>query len=60
MLVLTRKQGDEIRIGKDIIVSVNWIDKDKVSIGITAPRSVEIVRAEILDDEVDLFAESNQ
>jgi carbon storage regulator len=47
MLVLTRKEGDEILIGRDVIVSVELISLGKVRIGIWAPQSVAIVRAEI-------------
>ncbi len=49
MLVLSRKVDERIRIGKDVYITVVRIDSDKVRIGIEAPRSVEVVRTEIID-----------
>jgi carbon storage regulator len=49
MLVLTRKKGQSIKIGDNITISVMDVDDDKVSIGISAPKDVEIVRTELLD-----------
>ena len=47
MLVLTRKEGEQILIGEDITVRIVLIDKGKVRIGIEAPRDVKILRAEL-------------
>jgi carbon storage regulator len=47
MLVLSRKVGEQIRIGNDIVVTVNRIDGNRVSIGIEAPTDVRIVRQEL-------------
>jgi carbon storage regulator len=49
MLVLTREEGQEIYIGKDIVVRVAEIGVGKVRIGITAPDGVEIWREEVFD-----------
>lgn len=49
MLVLTRKAGETIRIGDDIFVTVEWVDGNRVSLGIEAPRDVKILRGEIDD-----------
>ncbi|MBI3618892.1 carbon storage regulator, partial [Candidatus Peregrinibacteria bacterium] len=38
MLVLTRKRGEKIRIGEDIILTVVEIDRGKIRLGIEAPR----------------------
>lgn len=48
MLVLTRKEGELLRIGDDIIVEVLAIDKGRVRIGIVAPRDIRVVRGELL------------
>ena len=49
MLVLTRRQDEAIVIGKDIIVRVLGVDKNgQVKLGIDAPRSVRILREELL------------
>jgi carbon storage regulator len=47
MLVLTRKQGEEIRIGDDIVLKVTSVQGGRVKIGIEAPRSHRIVRPEV-------------
>lgn len=51
MLVLSRKTGERILIGDDIEIVVNWIKADKVSIGIEAPREVNIRREEVPSKE---------
>ncbi len=48
MLVLSRKFGEEITIGTDIVIQVVEIRGDKVRLGITAPRDVEIMRKELI------------
>ena len=50
MLVLTRKSGETILLGDDIEIRVLGVDGDQVKIGIVAPRSVNIVRGELLED----------
>ena len=47
MLVLSRKPGERIHIGSNIIVTVLEISGKLVRIGVEAPRSVGIFRAEI-------------
>jgi carbon storage regulator len=49
MLVLTRKSGDQIKIGKDIIVSILEIEGRSVKIGIKAPKEVAILRLELFE-----------
>lgn len=49
MLVLSRKQEQAIRIGHDIIVTVEEIRGDKVRLGITAPKEVPVHRQEVYD-----------
>ena len=48
MLVLSRKTGESFVIGDDIIVTVLEVRGDVVRIGIDAPRSVSVQRAELL------------
>jgi carbon storage regulator len=47
LLVLTRKTGQSIMIGDDIEVSVLAVSKDKIRVGITAPKSVPVFRKEV-------------
>ncbi len=42
MLVLIRKIGESVRIGEDVVVVVQDVKKELVSIGIIAPRSVPV------------------
>ena len=48
MLVLTRKKGERILIGDDIVVTLIDIRGDGVRIGFDAPRGVPIQRAEVV------------
>lgn len=47
MLVLSRKNSEEILIGPDIRVMVVEIRHDKVRLGISAPRGTDINRGEV-------------
>lgn len=47
MLVLTRRPGESITIGDDIVVTVVAVSSSQVRVGITAPRSVQVLREEI-------------
>jgi carbon storage regulator len=49
MLVLTRKLGESIRIGDNIIVKVVDLDSRHVKLGIDAPRAVSVNREEIYE-----------
>lgn len=48
MLVLTRRTGESIHIGDDVVVTVLDVRNDQVRIGIQAPRSVKVHREELL------------
>jgi carbon storage regulator len=47
MLVLTRKTNQSIMIGDDVEVSVLAVSRDKIRLGITAPREVPVFRKEV-------------
>ncbi len=49
MLVLSRRVGESIVIGDDVTVTVLEVRGDIVRIGIDAPRSVAVHRAELLE-----------
>ncbi|MBI4385219.1 carbon storage regulator CsrA [Candidatus Parcubacteria bacterium] len=47
MLVLTRRLGERIKIGDDVVVVVLEIKGGQVRLGIDAPQSVPVHREEI-------------
>lgn len=49
MLVLSRKQGESIQIDDNIFVTVSEVKGGRVRLSIDAPRSVRIVRKEVLE-----------
>lgn len=49
MLVLTRKTGQRIFVGKDVTITVGRVFEDgRVRLCVDAPRDVKIVREELL------------
>jgi len=53
MLVLTRKSGERILVGNDIVVEVRGIAENKVRIGVEAPQSTKILREELAEKTVE-------
>jgi carbon storage regulator len=47
MLALTRKPGQQIMIGDDIIIHVVDVQGDNVRLGIEAPKAIKIYRSEL-------------
>lgn len=47
MLVLSRRVGESIMIGSDVVVTVLEVRPDLVRIGIEAPRDVDVHREEV-------------
>jgi carbon storage regulator len=56
MLTLTRRSGERIRIGHDILITVREIHGNQVKIGIEAPREIHVYREELYIK----LAEANQ
>ena len=48
MLVLTRKPGEKILLGDDIVITVLDARGDSIRIGIDAPRGLKIQRDEVV------------
>jgi carbon storage regulator len=57
MLVLTRKNGESIKIGDDIEITIISSKNDQVKIGIEAPKNIEVFRTEIYEQ---ILAENKQ
>jgi carbon storage regulator len=47
MLVLSRRVGEKITIGDDVVVTILAIKGNQVRVGIDAPASVTILRSEL-------------
>jgi carbon storage regulator CsrA len=47
MLVLTRKLQEQIKIGDDVVITILQIRGQAVRVGIQAPRSMRVLRAEL-------------
>jgi carbon storage regulator len=47
VLILTRRVGESVIVGDDIVISVIEVRGDAVRIGIQAPRSVSVHREEV-------------
>ncbi len=52
MLVLSRRVGERIQIGDNIVVTVTTVDGNRVRLGIEAPKHVHIMRKELMLSEV--------
>ena len=47
MLIITRRAGEKLMIGDDVVVEVMEIVGNQVRVGIQAPQSVRVYREEI-------------
>jgi carbon storage regulator CsrA len=47
MLVLSRKVGERIHVGNDIVLEIRRISGNRVTIAVEAPRDVRILRGEL-------------
>ena len=50
MLVLTRRVGEKLVIGNEVIVEVLSVNGDVARIGITAPRETSVHRFEVFEE----------
>lgn len=48
MLVLSRKPGQTIRIGDDIVIRIQRVTGARVAVAIEAPRDCRILRSELV------------
>jgi carbon storage regulator len=47
MLILSRRTGESLTIGDDIVITVVAINGNQIRLGIAAPRDVRVLREEI-------------
>ncbi|OLB66372.1 MAG: carbon storage regulator [Actinobacteria bacterium 13_2_20CM_2_72_6] len=47
MLVLTRRSGESVMVGDDVVITVLDTRGDVVRLGIMAPRSIQVHREEV-------------
>lgn len=47
MLVLSRKIGEKLFIGDNIVVSICRISGNRVTVGIEAPTAIKVIRGEL-------------
>lgn len=60
MLVLSRRVGEQIVIGEDVVLTVVEVRNDTVRLGIEAPRSITVNRAEVRRAVADANREATQ
>ena len=50
MLVISRKENQRIKIGENIEIVIVEIGKGQVKIGIEAPKEIQILRSELIEE----------
>jgi len=60
MLVLSRKTGERIHIGDDIFIEVRRVAGNRVTIAIDAPKSIRILRGELMEKTAETIEEPVQ
>lgn len=58
MLILSRKTEEKIVISDNIVITIVEAEKDRVKIGIEAPKNVKVFRKELIDEITETNAES--
>ncbi len=49
MLILSRKKGESLIIGEDVVLTVLDVRGDKIRLGIEAPRDIPVHRMEVAE-----------
>jgi len=60
MLILSRKENEEILLGNDVKITIVGISKSGVKLGISAPKNTMILRAELASGIKDENAHASQ
>jgi carbon storage regulator len=59
MLILSRRPGESLTIGDDVVVTVVGVKGNQIRLGITAPREVRVLRDEVHRDMWDKSQAAN-
>jgi carbon storage regulator len=49
MLIITRRPGERVMIGDDVVIAIIDVKGSNVRIGIDAPREIAVYREELLE-----------
>ena len=60
MLILTRRIGERVMIGDDMVLAILGIKGNQVRVGIEAPNDVTILREEVADRDRELAEGSSR
>lgn len=58
MLVLTRRKGESVLIGDKVEITIVEIQGDKIKIGVSAPKKIEVLRKELVSQAKDANKEA--
>jgi carbon storage regulator len=47
MMIMRRREGEKIRIGDNIVIHITHIGRNRVKVGIEAPRDLSVVAEEV-------------
>ena len=50
MLILSRRVGESVLIGKDVSITVLRVKGDQVRLGVQAPKEITVQRDELLEE----------
>ena len=48
MLILSRKEGQQIMIGDDIVITIADVSGSRVRIAVNAPKEIRVLRQEVM------------
>jgi len=60
MLVISRKVGEELKIGENIVIKIISVEKGQIKLGIDAPRDISILRMELVKEIITQNRLANQ
>ena len=58
MLVLSRKVGERVHVGHDIVIEVRRVSGNRVIMAVDAPKLTPILRGELVDAAAELSQEN--